>query len=120
MKRGQLLVALIGVGLFTWVIVRVGPAAILQQAKAIRFALPILVILSIFRLLLQTQTWSAALGSTEISVAPRKLIGIRLASQSLGYLTVLGPLLSEPMKIKLLRSSTAPTITATMLDNGVY
>ncbi|HKD13732.1 MAG TPA: lysylphosphatidylglycerol synthase domain-containing protein [Candidatus Angelobacter sp.] len=120
MKRGQLLVVLTGAALFAWVIVRVGPSAILQQLKVIRFALPVLIVLSTLRLLLQTGAWSAALRGAGISVAPRKLIGVRLASQSLGYLTVLGPLLSEPMKIKLLRSSTAPTITATMLDNGVY
>jgi hypothetical protein len=32
----------------------------------------------------------------------------------------LGPLISEPLKIKLLGTSTEPTVTATFLDNGVY
>src|SRR5205807_7699519 len=41
-------------------------------------------------------------------------------SQSMGYLTVLGPVISEPMKIKLLGTPTEPTITATFLDDGVY
>jgi hypothetical protein len=47
-------------------------------------------------------------------------MGIRLAAQSMGYLTVLGPVISEPMKIKLLGTSSEPTITATFLDDGVY
>ncbi|HTF62340.1 MAG TPA: hypothetical protein VK638_06460, partial [Edaphobacter sp.] len=34
--------------------------------------------------------------------------------------TVLGPVVSEPMKIKLLGTSSEPTITATFLDTGVY
>jgi hypothetical protein len=38
----------------------------------------------------------------------------------MGYLTVLGPVISEPMKIKLLGTPTQPTITATFLDNGIY
>jgi hypothetical protein len=38
----------------------------------------------------------------------------------MGYLTVLGPVISEPMKIKLLGTPTEPTITATFLDDGVY
>jgi hypothetical protein len=38
----------------------------------------------------------------------------------MGYLTVLGPVISEPMKIKFLGTPTEPTITATFLDNGVY
>jgi hypothetical protein len=49
-----------------------------------------------------------------------RLAGIRLAGQSMGYLTVLGPVISEPMKIKLLGTSTEATVTATFLDNGVY
>ena len=38
----------------------------------------------------------------------------------MGYLTVFGPVLSEPMKIKLLGTSPAPTVMATLLDTGVY
>jgi hypothetical protein len=38
----------------------------------------------------------------------------------MGYLTVLGPVISEPMKIKLLGTPAEPTITATFLDDGVY
>jgi len=38
----------------------------------------------------------------------------------MGYLTVLGPIISEPMKIKLLGTSSEPTIAATFLDTGVY
>ena len=120
MKRNHLFLALAGAILFIWVIVHAGPQAILQQVKVIRFALPVLVILSLCRLLLQTAAWSAALRGAGMSVSRRKLIGIRLASQSMGYLTVLGPLLSEPMKIKLLGSSPEAATTATLLDNGVY
>jgi hypothetical protein len=43
-----------------------------------------------------------------------------MASQAMGYLTVLGPVVSEPMKIKLLGTSSEPTIAATLLDTGVY
>src|SRR5689334_11304277 len=120
MKKNHLLLALFGGALFAWVIVHVGPQAILQQVKVIRFALPVLIILSLCRLGLQTAAWSAALRGAGIHVHPRKLVGIRLASQSMGYLTVLGPLLSEPTKIKLLEESPASAITATLLDNGVY
>jgi hypothetical protein len=38
----------------------------------------------------------------------------------MGYLTVLGPVISEPMKIKLLGTASEPTIAATFLDTGVY
>jgi hypothetical protein len=38
----------------------------------------------------------------------------------MGYLTVLGPVISEPLKIKLLGTPTEPTVTATFLDDGLY
>jgi hypothetical protein len=85
-----------------------------------RIALPIVLALSLLRLLLQSIAWSASLKGEQVSVDIPKLAGARLAGQSMGYLTVLGPLISEPLKIKLLGTSTEPTITATFLDNGVY
>jgi hypothetical protein len=105
---------------FAWVIAHVGLPTVMEQAKAMRVALPIVLALSLLRLFLQTATWSAALKGEHVSVGITKLIGVRLASQSMGYLTVLGPLISEPMKVKLLGTSSQPTITATFLDNGVY
>ena len=121
MKRGRhLIVALIGAALFAWVIARVGLPAILHQVRAISIALPILLTLSLCRLMLQTTAWSAALKCEGISVKPGRLIGIRLASQGMGYLTFLGAVLSEPLKIKLLRTPTESTIRATLLDTGVY
>jgi hypothetical protein len=117
---GNLLLTLIGVTLFAWVIVHVGASAIVHQLQALRIALPIVLALSVCRLLLQTLTWSAALKNEGLDFGARKLIGIRLASQAMGYLTVFGPVLSEPMKIKLLRSPVEATATATFLDNGVY
>jgi hypothetical protein len=121
MRKGRhLVLALIGAALFSWVVARVGLPAILQQLNAMRLALPILLTLSLCRLLLQTTAWSAALRGEGISVAAERLIGIRLASQSMGYLTFLGAVLSEPLKIKLLRAPTESTIKATFLDSGVY
>jgi len=120
MSKGTLLLAVVGTVLFAWVIVHAGPAALVQQLKALRIALPIVVALSLARLLLQTLSWSAALKNEGLDVPAARLAGIRLASQGMGYLTVFGPVLSEPMKINLLRTPVASTATATFLDNGVY
>src|SRR5580700_6348889 len=92
----------------------------MEQVKAMRVALPVVLALSLLRLFLQTATWSASLKGEDVSVGIAKLIGVRLAAQSMGYLTVLGPVISEPMKIKLLSTPTEPTITATFVDDGVY
>jgi hypothetical protein len=101
--------------MFAWVIAHVGFSAMLVQLRAMRIALPIVLALSVLRLLLQSITWSASLEGEHVSINTRKLMGVRLASQSMGYLTVLGPVISEPMKIKLLATPTEPTITATFV-----
>ncbi len=119
MKKGQLILALVGAVLFVWVITLIG-AQSMHELTAMRIALPGLLLMSVGRLLLQTTAWSQALKDQGVSIPLRTLIGIRLASQSMGYLTVLGPALSEPMKIKLLRAPAELAITATALDDGVY
>ena len=120
MRKGHIIAAVVSLVLFAWVIAHVGLSAMLVQLRAMRVALPIVLVLSVLRLFLQSITWSASLEGEHVSVNTAKLMGVRLASQSMGYLTVLGPVISEPMKIKLLGTSTEPTVTATFLDNGVY
>jgi len=120
MKKGQLIVALSGAAIFAWVITHIGLSAILQQLAGVRNALPIVLLMSLCRLFLQTCAWSQALRDQGVSVPRGTLMGVRLASQSMGYLTVLGPVLSEPLKIRLLRAPAEPTITGTFLDDGVY
>lgn len=120
MKKAHLLVAVVAIALFVWVLAHVGFSALVQQVKAIRIALPIVLALSLLRLLLQSIAWSASLKGEQLSVDIPKLAGARLAGQSMGYLTVLGPVISEPLKIKLLGTPTEATVTATFLDNGVY
>lgn len=120
MRKNQLIAPFVALVLFVWVIARFGLPTIVLQLKAMRVALPIVLALSVLRLFLQTLTWSASLRGEDVSVGIRTLMGVRLAAQSMGYLTVLGPVISEPMKIKLLGTSSGPTITATFLDDGVY
>jgi hypothetical protein len=120
MKKLQPITVLAALALFAWVITHVGVSTMATQLKAMRVALPIVLALSLLRLFLQSATWSASLKGENVAVNTTRLIGVRLASQSMGYLTVLGPVLSEPMKIKLLGTPSEPTITATFLDTGVY
>ena len=120
MKKAHLGVALVAIALFVWVLAHVGLSTLVEQLRAMRIALPIVLALSLLRLLLQSSTWSASLKGGQVLVNIPKLAGARLAGQSMGYLTVLGPVISEPLKIKLLGTPTEPTLTATFLDSGVY
>src|SRR5215470_11814101 len=120
MKKAHLAVAFTAIALFVWVLAHARLSSLVDQLKAMRIALPIVLGLSLLRLVLQSITWSASLKGRQVSVGIPKLAGARLAGQSMGYLTVLGPVISEPLKIKLLGTSTEATIAATFLDNGVY
>ena len=120
MRKAHLVVAVVAIALFAWVLSHVGLSTLMEQLKAIRVALPIVLALSLLRLFLQSIAWSASLKSEQVSVDIPKLAAARLAGQSMGYLTVLGPVISEPLKIKLLGTPIEPTVTATFLDNGVY
>jgi hypothetical protein len=120
MKKAHLGVAFVAIALFAWVLAHVGLSTLVEQLIAMRIALPIVLALSLMRLLLQSIAWSASLEGEHVSVGIPKLAGVRLAGQSMGYLTVLGPVISEPLKVKLLGTSTEPTVTATFLDDGVY
>jgi len=120
MKKNHLLMALVGTALFGWVISHMRLSDAMQEFKALRLAVPIVLATSLCRLILQTTAWLQAVKAQRLSIPAGRLMGVRVASQSMGYLTVLGPVLSEPMKIKLLGTPAEPTITATALDDGVY
>ena len=120
MKRTEVILVAIGLGLFAFVASKIGWRSVVDQLSAAWPAVPALAALSFLRLLLQTRSWLIALRSEGITATFSELMGIRLASQSMGYLSVLGPALSEPMKISLLRSNFSASASATLTDTGVY
>jgi len=97
MKKAELAGAFVAVTLFGWVIAHIGLSSIVQQLKAMRIGLLVVLALSVLRLCLQSIAWSASLKGERIYVDTPRLAAIRLAVQSMGYLTVLGPVISEPM-----------------------
>jgi Lysylphosphatidylglycerol synthase TM region len=120
MKKISMWAALAGAAILVYVIAHMKLAVLLSQLRAVRMALPIILGLSFCRLLLQTKAWLQVLRNEGSRVAPGELMGIRLASQSLAYLTMLGALISEPMKIKLLQAPVDKAVTATLVDDAIY
>lgn len=120
MKRLSMLGALAGGLILVYVIAHASLSALTSQLRAVRIAVPIVLGLSFCRLLLQTTAWLQVLRKEGSAVGAGELLGIRLASQSMGYLTTLGALISEPMKVKLLQGSIDRAATATLVDDAVY
>ena len=120
MKRIETLLVVAGLGLFAVVVSRIGWGTVLHELRTVWIVLPLVVGLSVVRLLMQTQAWKMALREEGVETSFGELIGIRMASQSMGYLSVLGPAISEPMKVKLLRNKWEDSAAATIVDSGVY
>ena len=114
------LIAVAGLGLCAFAIERIGWSAVVRAIEQGGAAVAIILGLSFVRLLLQTRAWSIALRADGIESSASRLMLIRLASQGMGYLSVLGPVASEPMKISLLQKSAGSATTATLVDTGVY
>ncbi len=120
MKRIDFAIAAAGLGLLVFVASRIGWVDIVRQLWISRTAWLVLVGLSCLRLVLQTFSWSTALRAEGIGIRAAELIGIRLAAQSVGYLSVLGAGISEPLKIRLLRGYEGKVTAATLADSSVY
>jgi len=117
MTKKNIVIMTTGLGLFAFVAAKMGWSGMLQELKTVWIALPILVALSSARMLLQTLAWSCALQTDGIHASLSQLIGARASSHGMGYLSVLGPLVSEPMRISLVGEHSA---AATLIDTGVY
>jgi hypothetical protein len=119
-KRIETLLVVAGLGLFAVVVSRIGWGTVLHELRKVWIVLPLVVSLGVVRLLMQTQAWKIALREEGVETRFGELIGIRMAAQSMGYLSVLGPAISEPMKVKLLRNKWEDSAAATIVDSGVY
>ena len=119
-RKWEALLAIVGLGLLAFSVSKIGWGPVLHAFKQAGAAILIIAALSLMRMLLQTVSWSVALRSEGFAPPVRELLLIRLASQGVGYLSVLGPVASEPMKISLLRKQGLSGTAATLVDTGVY
>ena len=109
-----------GFALLVWAVERTGSGSVVRELHAMNSALVAILALSLIRLRLQTQSWALALREDGVDTSTTELMFLRLASQGIGYLTVLGPAASEPMKIKLLEHHRGSATVATLVDTGAY
>lgn len=120
MKRVEALLALVSFGVFSAIAWRMNWGVMLRDLEAAAMGIPILIALSLLRLSLTTKSWTLSLTTEGIKPHWKHLIGIRLAAQAIGYLTVFGVAASEPMKISLLREDVTAAAAGTLADSGMY
>jgi hypothetical protein len=113
-------VLLAGLALVLFAVERTGLGCVVRELHTMSGALVVILALGIIRLRLQTHSWALALRQGGVEANATELMFLRLASQGIGYLTVLGPAASEPMKIKLLQHHGGSATAATLVDTGAY
>ncbi len=118
MNKKNVVIVAVGLGLFTFVAAKMGWSGMISELKTVWIVLPVLGGLSALRLLLQTAAWSSALKANGIRAGFRELMGARTSSHGMGYLSVFGPLVSEPMRINLLANYQG-VAAPTLIDSGV-
>lgn len=106
--------------LFGFAVERIGLGHLIRDLQAMSAGVVVIFLLNLVRLLLQTGSWSIALRQDGIHSNTTELMFLRLASQGIGYLTVLGPVASEPIKIRLLERHGGSATAATLVDTGLY
>ncbi len=120
MRKVNLVLAAGGLAGFVILAAKIGWIDIMHQLLVARTVIPIVIALGFLRLLLQTAAWSAALRAHGVPSRFMDLVWARLSAQSVGYLSVLGPAVAEPMKIRLLRENQRTGAVPTLADAGVY
>ena len=103
----MLRLALVGTGLalFVYLVVQLGPGAIVEMLGRIGWAAPLIAILYGAHQMLRAIALSASLAGAP-GIRWRDAFGIRLAGEAIQFLTFTGPFLAEPAKAWLL---TGPT-----------
>jgi len=99
----------------------IGAGTTLEQLRAVRWALPGLIAVSLLKHGLRTKAWQLVLRAERVPVPFWRLFQIRVASNSVSYLSGLG-VAGDPLKSWLLRRS-APleaTMPATLVEAGAY
>jgi len=121
-RRSRVLGAAAGSAALVLLIWHTGLGDIAAHVRGSGYLVAAVLLASGLRLLLQTCAWATALRAEGCHESLPQLIGIRLASQATGYLAALGPIVSEPTKVFLLRKvgMTGAIAPATLVETGMY
>ncbi len=113
---------LLGIGLFVYVINRVGLQPVFDALGRIGFGFFLIVGINGVRHLFRTASMSLAVPSEHRDFSVRHAFAVRLAGEAISFLTFTGPLLGEATKVALLRRRVplAHGVPALVVDNLLY
>lgn len=122
MRKVEWVLLSLGLALFVVLLDRVGWGRLLLQFRQLGWAFVLVLVVSACRYLARTAAWRRAFAARSDTPAFGQMFQVRLAGESLNYLTIAGPLLGEPTKAALLRER-LPLVVGlggTLIEAGIY
>ena len=117
----NIVVAIVGVALLIYTVERAGGwAVIVDGVGSVGWWFAVVVLLGAFRMACRTRAWMLCTNDTQLRFGPA--FGAWLAGDTIGNLTPLGLLASEPTKILMARThiSTVTSIASVTIENAFY
>lgn len=122
-KNGFRTFALVlGVALFGYLVMRTGPRVLWHEIRSVRYGIPIIIALGGLTHLVKTWAWRKTFTCDISRLSWRRSFGMRLVSEAIGQLGIIGKFLGEGVRVSLLGSAvpTAHAISAAALDSLLY
>jgi Lysylphosphatidylglycerol synthase TM region len=115
------LTAAAGLALLVYVVMRVGPAAIVTDVRQVGWGLAVIVAIGGLRFLLRATAWRLCLDPPH-TLRLKDAFAAVICGDAIGNLTPLGPLVGEPAKAAFVRGRVAltPALTALAIENVLY
>ncbi len=113
---------LLGVALLVYLVERAGPGKLLKDAKTIGWGMLLVIGVTGFAHIVRTWAWRLALPGKAKGVSFWRTFGLRLISEAVGQLGVVGLMFGESARVGLLGSGVpmASAISSVAMDRGLF
>ena len=120
--RLRLLVGILGAGLLAYLVWRAGPAKLFASISALGWGLSLVIALGGVSHLVKTWAWRLTLLDEKHHVSFARMLGLRLGSEAVGQLGILGQAFGETLRVSLLGSTMplASGISSVTLDRTFF
>jgi uncharacterized protein (TIRG00374 family) len=113
---------LLGVALLVYLVERAGPGKLLKDAKTIGWGMLLVIAVTGFAHIVRTWAWRLALPGEAKRVSFWRTFGLRLISEAVGQLGVIGLMFGESARVGMLGSGVpmASAISSVAMDRGLF
>src|SRR5271165_6572930 len=118
----RFLAAAFGTGLLAYLIWRIGPSTLVQDASRLGWGLALVIALGGVAHVVKAWAWRFTLSGEEHKVSFPKLLQLRLVSEAVGQLGVFGQAFGEGLRVSALNDEipAACRISSVTLDRGLF